>query len=130
MWYNPVVEWKKWNELARRIWEGASPDTPVNSYESEQAYMVQMAVPGVKAEAVDIDVKDGILSVKVDAAPAEPEGYKVLHREISHTRIAQQLRLPRNVNTEAIEASVVDGLLLIRIPKAEVPATRKITVKQ
>lgn len=129
MWLSPVMEWRKWNDVARRMWEMSGSDIPVNSFESQEAYLVQMAVPGVKAEDVDMDVKENILTIRVKRADSLPEGFKVVHREISRENLEQQLRLPRDVNSEAIEASVSDGLLMIHIPKTEKAEARKIEVK-
>ncbi len=122
-----MIEWNRMNKWAENFWSTEDP-VPVNSYESEDAYLVQIPVAGVSGDALEVDLKDGILKIKVDQAEKDRESYKVLHRESEKHQFVQKLRIPKNADGNGIEAHVEDGVLLISIPKKPEAETKKIQV--
>jgi HSP20 family protein len=100
----------------------------VNVWEQGDALLVEMEVPGVKSDQVDISVQGGELSIKLDR-PEEPrEGVTYHRRERPSGSCIRLLRLPVEVNADRVEAEIRDGVLLIRLPKAESAKPRKINV--
>jgi HSP20 family protein len=99
-----------------------------NLYERGDALLVEMEVPGVKHDQIDISVAGGELSVKVSRPEVEQEGVTYHRRERPVGSISRVLRLPVEVDADRVDAELRDGVLLITLPKAESARPRKINV--
>ncbi len=112
----------------------------VNVKESDKAYTMEIAAPGLKKEYCRINIdKDGYLSVKIEnkfenKEEDKKEGKKehYLRREFSYSNYEQSYTLPDDVDREHISAKVENGILSIelpKLPKQEAPeAVRKIEI--
>jgi len=101
---------------------------PVNVWESADAVYVELEVPGVKSDQLEISVVGDRLSIKVDRASAQ-EGDAVFHRrERPVGSFSRVVRLPGPVEANAVEAELQSGVLLIKLPKAPEARPRKINV--
>lgn len=107
----------------------------VNVREDETAYIMEVAVPGIKKEFCRVDINnDGDLNIAIENKMEHKEDNKkerYLRREFSYTNYQQTYSLPDNVNKEGISAKVTDGVLEIQLPKiekAEQKVQRKIEV--
>ncbi len=99
-----------------------------NIWERDDALLVEMEVPGVKNEQIDISVAGDELSVKINRPEIEQEGVTYHRRERPVGVMTRLLRLPIEVNSEKVEAELHDGVLKITLPKAESAKPRKINV--
>lgn len=103
----------------------------VNTREGEFAYHVDVDLPGIKKEDINIDVHEGTLSISGERnfkeEVKEEDYYKV---ETSFGKFQRAFTLPKNVDVENISASSSDGVLEIVIPKLEKNAlAKKIEIK-
>lgn len=109
---------------------GFSPS--VNTREGEYAYHVEVDIPGVKKEDLNVDLKDDVLTIwgerKTKSEVKEKDYYK---QECSYGKFQRSFTLPDNVDVENIEANSEDGVLEVVIPKLnkEDKETKKIEVK-
>lgn len=99
----------------------------INVKESDKAFEIEMAVPGMTKEDFKVHVNDKdqlVVSVeKKNEKKEEDKSSKFLRREFNYTRFEQALLLPENVDREAITAKVRSGVLHVVLPKlADVPA--------
>ena len=99
----------------------------INVKESDKAFEIEMAVPGMTKEDFKVHVNDKdhlVVSVeKKNEKKEEDKSSKFLRREFNYTRFEQALLLPENVDREAITAQVCSGVLHVVLPKlADVPA--------
>ncbi len=108
----------------------------INIVETEKAYEVEVAAPGITKDDFEITVdKDNHLVITVERKQEEDEKSKkgrYLRREFSYSQFQQTLILPDNVDTDAIEACQNNGVLTVKIPKKSAPAVsakKKIAVK-
>lgn len=108
----------------------------INIVETEKAYEVEIAAPGITKDDFEITVdKDNHLVITVERKQEEDEKSKkgrYLRREFSYSQFQQTLILPDNVDTDAIEACQNNGVLTVNIPKKSAPAVsekKKIAVK-
>lgn len=109
---------------------GAGRDQPaVNVWDSQDALKVELEVPGVKSDQVDISVAGGELSVTVERQDGPREGVTYHRRERPLGSFTRMLRLPADVDAARVEAKLTDGVLTITLPKAESAKPRKIEVK-
>lgn len=95
----------------------------VNVKESDKAYTMEIAAPGIKKEYCRVNVNDeGNLSVAIENKAEHKEEDKhhhYLRREFSYTNYEQSYTLPEDVVKENISAKVEDGILTITMPKTE-----------
>ena len=100
----------------------------VNVWEQNDALKVEMELPGVKSEQLDISVAGGELSIKVDRPDVAQEGVTYHRRERPVGPFSRIVRLPVEVDADRVEADLRDGVLTITLPKAESAKPRKINV--
>ncbi len=108
----------------------------VNIMENENAYHVEVAVPGLKKEDINVRIdENGHMIITVDTQKEkedEAQKGKYIRREFSCTQFRQTLLLPENIDEAKIEAKYESGLLAIAIPKkktAENTEPKKIAIK-
>jgi HSP20 family protein len=98
----------------------------VNVREEEDSFVLNAFVPGLKADNLDIQVLDDIVRIE-GTYPAE-EGADYLLRELPSGTFARTLRLPSPIDAERVEAKITDGILTLRLPKAESARPKKIKI--
>ena len=93
----------------------------INVKESDKAYTVELAAPGMKKEDFNVHINDeGNLVVKMERKQEHSEEDKTtryLRREFSYSKFEQTLILPDDVQKEAISAKVEHGVLTVELPK-------------
>ncbi|MHC4177424.1 MAG: Hsp20/alpha crystallin family protein [Planctomycetota bacterium] len=100
----------------------------VNMWEKDDALRVELEVPGLKSDQVEISVVGDELSVKLDRPDLAEEGAAYHRRERPSGSFTRVLRLPLEVDADRVEAELSDGVLTITLPKAESAKPRKIRV--
>ncbi len=101
----------------------------VNLWENEGELYVEAELPGVKQDDLDISVVGNELTIKGERPNMEQEGLTFHRRERGTGAFTRVLRLPTDVDPTKVEASLRDGVLAIRLPKAEAAKARKIQIK-
>ena len=95
----------------------------VNVKEDNKQYIMEVAVPGLKKEQVNMSIdKDGYLTLSIENKNEQKDENKKEHylrREFSYTSYRQSYALPDNVDADKIEANVADGVLKVVLPKVE-----------
>ena len=95
----------------------------VNVKEDSKQYVMEVAVPGLKKEQVNMSIdKDGYLTLSIENKNEQMDENKKEHylrREFSYTSYRQSYALPDNVDADKIEANVADGVLKVVLPKVE-----------
>ena len=110
-------------------WLGERRGQPsINVWETSEAIMVELEVPGVKHDQFDISVAGGELSVKIERPDVRQQGVTYHRQERPVGTFTRILRLPAEVDAGRVEAELRDGVLTIRLPKAESARPRKIVV--
>ena len=90
--------------------------------------VVHAELPGVKPEDVDVEVTDGVLTIKGERKAEEKrEGEGWLVRESSYGSFERSMVLPEGVDPASISADYKDGVLLLHVPKALEAAQPKTT---
>jgi HSP20 family protein len=105
----------------------------LDAYETETSYVVELDLPGVHPENVDISFEQNTLTVRGTRAPTlqapEKGELRVYNAERVSGAFARAVRLPEYVEGERIEAHYANGVLTITVPKAQSALPRKIAVK-
>jgi HSP20 family protein len=107
----------------------ASWTPTVDVVEESDAYVFYADLPGVPKDNVEITFEDNILTI-AGAREHHEESANGQYRRIErrHGRFTRSFALPSQVDTGKVEASFKDGVLLIRVPKAETAKARKIKI--
>ncbi len=90
----------------------------VNTREGDYAYHVEIDLPGIKKDDIDIDVENNVLTIsgerKVKDEVKEDDYYKI---ESRYGKFSRSFTLPEKVDTENIHAESKDGVLEVVVPK-------------
>ena len=93
----------------------------VNVKESENAYTMELAAPGIKKEYCRVSINDeGNLAIAIENKVEhkhEDKSHHYLRREFSHSNYEQNYSLPDDVERDKISAKVEDGILTVTMPK-------------
>ena len=93
----------------------------VNVKESENAYTMELAAPGIKKEYCRVSINDeGNLAIAIENKVEhkhEDKSHHYLRREVSYSNYEQNYSLPDDVERDKISAKVEDGILTVTMPK-------------
>ena len=112
------------NPTARAEWLPA-----VDIKETDEGYTFHMDVPGMKPEDLDVELHEGVLSIRgsrTEEKKEEDKGY--VRTERRQGSFSRQFRVPTNAQADALTAEVKDGVLTIVVPKGAEQGARKVTV--
>ncbi|HEX2409813.1 MAG TPA: Hsp20/alpha crystallin family protein [Solirubrobacteraceae bacterium] len=109
--------------------DGGAPFIPlVDIEETEDAWIVEADLPGVKPEDVEVEVRGSEIAIAGEIKEREREG--ILRRRTRKTgEFDYHITMPGDADAENIEAELRDGVLAVRIPKPEQERPRRIDVR-
>ena len=135
----PLSELEQVTETMRRMLEqtfgfgGAQGDQgaiwipSVDIEEEDDAYVVEAELPGVKREDVNLEIVGNELSITGEIKERERKG--IVRRQTRRVgRFAYRVTLPEHVGADKVNAKLDNGILTVRVPKAERAQRRKIEV--
>jgi len=101
-----------------------------NILETDKAFEIQLALPGMKKEDVKIDLRENTLSISGERTLKSEETKGTWHfSEIREGKFSRSFIIPENIVQESIEANFADGILEVTLPKAEPKQAKAITIK-
>ena len=102
----------------------------VDIYETKSEVVLLAEVPGASREDISVQVDKGVLTVQADSKFAVPgEGYAATFVAFEPGQFFRAFALSDEIDREKIDATVANGVLTVRLPKAEAAKTRKIQIK-
>ena len=114
---------------AQRIGGGVYP--PVNVLNGPEDMIVQCEIAGVAREDIDLSITGETLQIKGVKHPSADEGeVQYQRRERGAGDFSRTIVLPDKVDPDQVDASLVDGVLTIRLPKSEAARPKQIPVSQ
>jgi HSP20 family protein len=88
--------------------------------ETENHLVLRADLPGMKREDVEIEVKDGVLTISGERKAGQEERSEGFYRvERAFGAFSRSLTLPKDADPQQVEADFEDGVLEVRIPKPE-----------
>ena len=113
----------------RRPFEGAFvPKMDIR--ETEKQYLIEISVPGLKKDAIKIDLEDRVLTISGERkALQETEGVRYHLVEGQYGSFSRTVTLPNHINRDSITATMEDGILSIGIEKDEKSVTKNIEIR-
>ena len=109
-------------------WTGAQ-QVPLDLYETEHEYVAKLAVPGLKPDNFEIMLQQNVLSISGHTQADQQQGIRYHVQEQRFGDFDRAIQFPTPVDAEKVQASLSDGILTIRVPKAEAAKPKRITVK-
>jgi HSP20 family protein len=131
--WDPFRELDELHERVNTLWQSGlggaldqwSPLADVE--ETDDAYTVEIDLPGVAREDVDIQLDDRRLTVSGDIEEKERKG--ILHRRTRRVgRFHFSVTLPGDVDADAVSAQLHDGVLTVHVPKSAQAKPRRIAI--
>ena len=101
---------------------------PIDAYNTDEAFVLNAYVPGVNPEDVEITFEGEELTIR-GTFQAQPEEVNFIKRELYHGAFERKLNFNVPVNADAIEATYSNGVLSLRVPKAEEIKPKQIKVQ-
>ena len=102
----------------------------MNMTEDKDNYYIRAELPGIKAKELDISVTGNSFSLSGERKiPAEAENARYHRREREGGSFNRTITLPAKIDANKVEATCTEGLLTIKLPKAEVSKPKQITIK-
>jgi HSP20 family protein len=102
---------------------------PVDIYEDEMGITLTADLPGVSKEHLGVKVNGDNLLIEGEVSVPAPQDMELLYAEILASSYRRSFTLSRELDASKIEANLKDGVLKLRIPKAEEARPRKIEIK-
>lgn len=107
-----------------------TPSLHADVAETDAEYWIAAELPGVSLDDVKLAIDDDVLTLTVEKRPeAEGENRNYHHVERRYGTISRAFRLPKSVDRDQVQATMKDGVLSIRLPKAEHARPRRIPVR-
>lgn len=104
------------------VWNGVATTANSEFKETPEAYFMSLDVPGVNKANLDIQIVADRIEITGTRKRAMPEG------EDKEQKVSHSFLLPKNVDTEKIQAHCEDGVLYLALPKQEKAKPKKIEI--
>jgi HSP20 family protein len=102
---------------------------PMDVLETPDEYLITAELPGVPHESVEIGLDSNVLTIQVERTlPAAPEGSSYHVRERQQGRSSRSVSLPADIDPDRVSANYANGVLEVRVAKAEASKPRKIDI--
>jgi HSP20 family protein len=101
---------------------------PGNLYETNESYILQVPLPGVKVDELEITAHENVLTLQGKTEIAAPEGARAIWGGMTDQEFREVVQLPGDVDAERASAEYHDGILTLTLPKAEHARVRTIKI--
>jgi HSP20 family molecular chaperone IbpA len=132
-------------QTSQRTPQGTSPSTPerqdtsrysdatltppVDVIEDANGITLYADLPGVNRDKLHLQVESDTLTIEAQADLSVPEGLTSSHTEVGLARFRRVFTLSKELDTERVSAELAQGVLTLRIPKAQHAQPRRIEVQ-
>ncbi|NWG39704.1 MAG: Hsp20/alpha crystallin family protein [Hydrogenophilaceae bacterium] len=102
---------------------------PVDVIEDAQGIILYADLPGVPKDKLDLHIEADTLTIEGEVQLETPDGMESTHAEVSLPRYRRVFTLSKELDTSKVAAEFNQGVLKLRIPKAEHLQPRKVEIK-
>ncbi|ONI84598.1 heat-shock protein Hsp20 [Saccharothrix sp. ALI-22-I] len=119
----------RWMEsVAGRVDEGGRLWSPLADVtETDEAYLVEVELPGVKRDDITIELDGSELAIGGELKETERQGL-FRHRTRRTGQFSYRVTLPHDVDADKVQADLADGVLTVRVAKTEAAKPRRIAI--
>lgn len=122
------VQTYPYRRMTRRWVADRAQTLGVNIREEADAFVLSALVPGLKAEDLNIQVLEDVVRIAGEYRQIGSDESNYLVRELPSGSFTRTLRLPAPIDADHVEAEIIDGVLSLRLPKAESARPKQIKV--
>jgi len=101
----------------------------VDIYETNDAVVLLVDMPGVDQNSVDVTLEKNVLAIYGHVEPWQPEGHNLTYVEYGLGDYQRSFTISNEINWERIEGTVNNGVLRLTLPKAGPAEAKKISIK-
>jgi HSP20 family protein len=138
--WDPFQEMLNLRRTVDRLFDNVAPDhewaqpalwgLAVDMVENKDEFVVKASVPGINPNDLDISYSDDTLTIKGEIKEDKETKEDQYHlRERRYGTFMRSITLPTKIKGDAIEASYQDGVITLRLPKAEEVKPKRIAIK-
>lgn len=109
-------------------YEGRMYVPQVDIFEDEHRMTLRADLPGVKRDAIEIDLREGVLTLTAQAVRV-PENWRAVYREHEVGGFTRRFTLGERIDQAKINATFEHGVLEVELPKAEAHKPRRIEIQ-
>ena len=114
------------DDIGWRLAADGSPRT--NLYDNGDHFVVVAEVPGIAKEDIDVKIQGNYLELSGTRKNETPEGYKIHRTETASAAFTRSFSIPADVDVDKVDASLQNGLLTLKLPKAEAAKPKQISI--
>ncbi len=112
--------WNEWFDNESNLWNRMLTVPAVNITETKDDYKVSLAIPGMKKDDFKVAIEGNMLTISSEKEENKEEKEKTYTRkEYNYSSFSRSFTLPNEVSKEKIEATYVDGVLTLVLPRKE-----------
>ncbi|HSI51334.1 MAG TPA: Hsp20/alpha crystallin family protein [Ideonella sp.] len=126
---NQAVDRPQDQSQGKPNYSDAALTPPVDVIEDSQGITLYADLPGVSRDKLNLQVTADTLTIEAESGLTVPEGLRSSHSEVSLGRYHRVFTLSKELDTGKIAADLSNGVLRLRIPKAEHAQPRRIQVQ-
>lgn len=137
---SPMANFGQFGRDMERLFSGFLPEVdiavhrtrafpPLNVWEEGDEYFIEAEVPGLTMDHLDLEVLGNEVMIKGRREMPQRENLTIHRQERGDGEFSRMLTLPAEIDAKRVEATLRDGVLLVKLPKAEAAKARKIQVK-
>jgi HSP20 family protein len=105
-----------------------APRLLMDAYRRGDDFIVHFDLPGIDADSIDLTTEENVLTVSAQRTYEPEEGDEILVSERPQGKFSRQLFLGEGLDREAITASYDQGVLTVKVPRAERAKPRRIEI--
>lgn len=139
MYVSPYRRLTNLRQAMDRLFEESYPEYQANERESllavnvssdDEAFTIKALVPGLNADDLNIEILNNTVALRGEFKFDDTDNARMLTCELPAGRFARVITLPVDVDASKVEAYIKDGVLTLRVPKAEShrPKTIKVNI--
>jgi HSP20 family protein len=117
------------SQADRARYSDATLTPPVDVIEDANGITLYADLPGVSRDKLNLQVESGTLTIEAESDLAVPADLSSQHTEVGLARYRRTFTLSKELDTEKVSAELAQGVLRLRIPKAEHAQPRRIQVQ-
>ena len=103
---------------------------PLDVSEDEKDVIVRASLPGFHREDIDIELNEGVLTIKAERSEEhEEKGEKFYRKERRFGSVSRRVALPSSVEEDKADAQLDEGVLTLRIPKSKKATPKRVSIK-
>ena len=135
--YNSPWPWRQVGHPYRFAWSATAPRFRVgprfpalNVWTNEDGAVATVRLPGVDPEQLDILVENDTITISGSRDPQDTEEEaRYLRRELRYGKFSRTFQVPFQVDADAVEAHIENGILTLSLPQSEADKPKKIAIQ-